>query len=132
MLLLRLRIPYVDAPAAARLEYRTSVRGAAAANPARWKHARLPDGPLVQPIAAGNAPITEETVMADRDPYIARRLADSRIASLFATAGRTRVGTATGSGWRRTAGRILAQFGEALAGERGEPAAPLRPAGFVR
>jgi hypothetical protein len=69
--------------------------------------------------------------MADRDPFISRRLADCRIETLFAVSGRVRVGRAPG-GWRRAVGRTLAQVGEALPGERREAAPSLRPAGLAR
>ena len=68
--------------------------------------------------------------MADRDPFIAGRLAECRIETLVAAAGQARIGYTTG-GWRRIVGRFLLQLGEALTGVRPEQPS-LRPAGFAR
>ena len=69
--------------------------------------------------------------MADRDPFILRRLADERAASLLALGRRNRT-SEPAPGLRRTAGLAMVRLGEALVGKRVDPAPPLRPASAAR
>ena len=70
--------------------------------------------------------------MADRDPFILRRLADERTASLLAAANRPLGAIVSVPSWRRTAGLALVRLGEALVGHQREPISPLSPVGAVR
>jgi hypothetical protein len=71
--------------------------------------------------------------MADRDPFILRRLAECRIDGLFTDAARRRRPVAPVIGWRRTAGTALVRLGQAVLGdERGKQTPPLLSTGAVR
>src|SRR5688500_10786501 len=87
--------------------------------------------PVPTPVSR-QSPRSEEYVMADRDPYIVRRLADERATDLLAAADRQRLIDNRASRLRRTAGLALVRLGEALVGGGTGPASPLRPVGVAR